>query len=332
MHYFDTRSSKLWGIIGLMLSLVMVIITALFMGPSRMSAVTIYDALLGQGTETASHILWHIRIPRILLGIAVGGGLSLCGLLLQTVFRNPLVEPYTLGISGGAALGAGVLFLFPVSMLGIWSLPVFGFLGALAMMGLIYCMTPKQMDIHRLLLTGIMMSVMSGAILVCLMAMASPQEMSRLIFWLMGHLDESHIPTILVVLSLSVLGLIYAYSMAMPLNALLLGRQEADYLGLSTQRLYLSIFIVASFVTGACVSVAGIIGFVGLLVPHVIRLLFGYDHRFLLIATFVMGAVFLVSSDILARIIVPSMPLPVGVITGIVGGLGFIFLLYKQKR
>lgn len=288
--------------------------------------------MAGPGTAEFS-ILASIRLPRIMLGLAVGGALSLAGTILQGMFRNPLVEPYTLGISGGASLGVCVNILFHFhAALGIISYPLSGFTGACLVIFLVYGLNRNAHHVrsNRMLLTGVMISYVASSLVMLLMALAHSDDLSNIVLWIMGSLDETQVSLIRIAGVGSLAGLAVAYGFCMDLNALALGDEEAANLGINTARSKKVLFVTASFLTGICVSVAGIIMFVGLIVPHFVRMATGPDHRILLGASFLAGAGFLVLCDVIARTVIAPLELPVGVITGIIGGLLFIWALSRR--
>ena len=310
-------------------------ILALCTGSAGIPPARIPEILMAGPGSAEFSIITGIRLPRILLGMAVGGSLSLAGTLLQGMFRNPLVEPYTLGISGGASLGvcANILFKFH-AVLGIISYPLSGFAGACLVIFLVYGLNRNSHHVrsNRMLLTGVMISYVASSLVMLLMALAHSDDLSNIVLWIMGSLDETHTALIRAACLGSLAGLFIAYLFCMDLNALALGDEEAANLGVNTARSKKILFITASFLTGLSVSVAGIIMFVGLIVPHFIRMLTGPDHRILLGASFLAGAAFLTLSDVIARMVIAPMELPVGVITGIIGGLLFIWALSRKGR
>lgn len=297
--------------------------------------ITKIPSIILQGKGTIEHtILFDVRLPRILLGLAVGGALSLAGVMLQGMFRNPLVEPYTLGISGGAALGVCLSIVLRLgARFGVWSLPVSGFLGAgTAILSVYFLSTRKYvLNIRDLLLTGVMISFICSSLVMLLMAVSRVEDLHGIIFWIMGSLEEPNplLIRLAIVVSFSSLGISYFF--CLDLNALSLGEEEAVHLGVNVESTKRLLFLLASVVTGLSVSVAGVIGFVGLVVPHFMRLFLGSDHRILLAASFLCGGAFLVFCDTLARTIIAPMELPVGVITGILGGILFVYALSKKK-
>jgi len=286
----------------------------------------------GRGTPEYA-ILFEVRLPRIFLGLAVGGGLAIAGVVLQGMFRNPLVEPYTLGISGGAALGVALHMVAGGAVgLGLFSLPVSGFLGAVGVMIVVYYLSTRGgiIKLSRLLLIGVMVSFIASSLIMLIMALTKVEDLHGIIFWIMGSLQEPNSSLIRAILLISLVGLIIALFYAVDLNALSLGEEEAFHLGVEVERVKKVLFLLASFITGCCVSVTGIIGFVGLVVPHLMRLVVGGDHRILLVTSYLSGAIFLILCDTLARVVLAPTELPVGVITGLVGGGLFIYALSRR--
>ena len=322
----------LWVLLFLGLLLV-VGLFSLSVGSTGFSMREIFLSLSMEGS-VAHSIVFQLRLPRILLGFAVGGALSLAGVILQGLFRNPLVEPYTLGISGGAALGVSLGMVLRLHrVLGLFFLPLSGFLGAVVVIVMVYSLSTKRgvLRIQGLLLTGVMVSFISSSLIMLIMAISRVEDLHSIIFWIMGFLGETDWWMVEVMGAVALAGLVLSYFFALDLNALALGEEQARYLGVEVERSKKLLFLLASVLTGLCVSSAGIIGFVGLVVPHFVRILVGQDHRILLVASFLCGAGFLVLCDTLARTVIAPMELPVGVITGIVGGILFIYALTKKQ-
>ncbi|WP_457553031.1 FecCD family ABC transporter permease [Desulfobacula sp.] len=330
------RKIKKWLIILALLMglLILVSLLSLCTGSAGIKFKDIPHILFyGQGSADRS-ILVGIRLPRIILGLSIGGALSLAGALLQGVFKNPLVEPYTLGISGGASLGVCINILFKFySKIGIIAYPLSGFIGASLVIILVYNLNTKTQHIksNRMLLTGVMISYVASSLVMLLMAISKTDDLQNIVLWIMGSLDEPNIILIKMTFFGSLAGLVASYFFCFDLNALLLGEEEAANLGVNTARTKKIIFIIASFLTGLSVSVAGVIMFAGLIVPHFMRMIAGPDHRILLISSFLAGAAFLVLCDVVARIVISPLELPVGVITGIIGGIVFIWALSREK-
>lgn len=309
-------------------------IFSLSVGPATIPAKKIIAIILeGKGTAEYS-IICDIRLPRILLGFAIGGALALAGVILQGMFRNPLVEPYTLGISGGAALGVCCNMVLGLHVVfGIISLPLFGFAGAVMVIVSVHSLSVKRgiLKIQDLLLTGVMLSFISSSLIMLIMSLSRTEDLHSIVFWIMGSLQEPNTFLIKLIFWVSILGLAISCFFCLDLNAFSQGEEDARHLGVNVERAKRMLFLLASLLTGACVSVAGIIGFVGLVVPHFVRMFVGRDHRILLVSSFLCGGSFLIFCDTLARIIVMPMELPVGVITGIFGGILFVYALTKRR-
>jgi len=330
------RKIKKWLIVLILLviSLVFVSVLALVTGSSKIPLKDIFDILLN-GEETASYyILTGLRLPRIILAIGVGGSLGVAGALLQGMFRNPLVEPYTLGISGGASLGVCLTIIFGLhAKIGVIAYPVSGFIGAGLVIIVVYTLSLRggALKPDSMLLTGVMISFVSSSLVMLLMAISKSDDLHNIVFWIMGSLDEPDLTLIKLVSAGSMLGLLISLFHCHSLNALALGEEQATFLGIDTARTKKILFITASMLTGLSVSVSGIIMFVGLIVPHFMRMVVGSDYRILIISSFLGGAVFLILCDLFARTIINPLELPVGVITGIIGGIVFIYVLGKKQ-
>lgn len=302
--------------------LIVISLFALCLGPAR---IPLSNILHPEGVDQT--ILFKIRLPRIILGFVVGAALSVAGVIFQGMFRNPLVEPYTLGVSGGAALGVSLAIIA-----GFKVLPLAGFLGALGAISLVYFIASRQgyLRISMLLLTGVMISFIASAIILLIMSLLSEHQLHGIIFWIMGSLEESN-PSFIKLVSLIILvGIAITFLFSRDLNVLSLGEEEALHLGVNVERTKRTLFALGSLIAGVAVSVSGIIGFVGLLIPHFMRLLVGPDHKILLPTSFLAGGIFLIASDTVARTIISPLELPVGVITGIVGGTLFIYFLTRK--
>jgi len=323
----------IWALI-LIILLIIVSAVSLSLGSSEISLKDIFFALKNHNSIEYD-ILIKTRLPRILLGLAIGGSLSICGAILQAIFRNPLVEPYTLGISGGAGLGVSIAVFFKINLLfsGL-TLTLSGFIGAffICMILFIIKMRVGFKNINQILLTGVMLSFISSSMILFILAVSNSMDLQAIIYWMMGSLDEPDTNIIYVCLISSIVILIVSFIFTRHLNALQLGEEEALNLGINTEAVKKILFILTSIITGLSVSIAGIIGFVGLIVPHFVRLLISKDYRLILILSFLSGAIFLIICDTIARTIISPIELPVGVITGILGGLLFINTLMKRQK
>ena len=325
-----------WLIIlaGLLVLLIASVVLSLSVGEMNLGFSDIFRIFKGPHNSMEYTIISQIRFPRVLLGIAVGGALSLSGVLLQGVYRNPLVEPYTLGISGGASLGVAIAIVFGLHQLfGSFVLPLSGFIGAFLIIFLVYSISSRngRINIQSMLLTGVMISFIASSSMMLLMATTNAENLHGIIFWIMGSLDEPDMSLIYTTLILAVVSLVGSYFFVQPLNALRLGEEKAKHLGINTDTTIKLLFLLASLLAGVCVAVAGVIGFVGLIIPHLMRLLVGSDYRILLVSSFLSGSIFLVLSDIIARNIISPNELPIGVITGIVGGIVFLLMMSRSS-
>jgi iron complex transport system permease protein len=325
----------LFTLLVLIMILLAVSAFSLSLGPAGMHPGTIVRLLLGgRGTATDYAILFDIRLPRILLGFAVGGSLSLAGVVLQAMFRNPLVEPYTLGISGGAALGVALgTILGQTGLLGSYSLPAFGFLGAsCVILFLSIGINRSVLNLQGLLLTGVMISFISSSAVLLIMSISRIEDLHGILFWIIGSLGETDWLPVRLALLAAFSGLIVVYFFCFDLNALSLGEEDALHLGVNVERTKRVLLLLASFLTGLSVSLAGAIGFVGLVVPHFVRMFAGTDHRILLASSFVSGAIFLIFCDAVAKSVAQPAELPVGVVTGLVGGVLFIYAMTRRAN
>ncbi|MDR0765308.1 MAG: iron ABC transporter permease [Odoribacteraceae bacterium] len=330
------RSRVSWIVIllSLLALLVASVVAALCVGEVYFTPGEVARRVIAPGDDVTSRVLLQLRLPRVLLGCAVGGALGLSGAILQGVFRNPLVEPYTLGISGGASVGVSLAIVLSLrDAWGGFTLPLAGFAGALVTVLLVQGLGTRRGNrrVESLLLTGVMISFISASLVMLLMATARSEDLHGIIFWIMGALNETDGRLIRLVGVAAVAALLLAYLHAPALNAMRLGMEPARQLGVNTGRHVTTLFLLASLLTGACVSVAGLIGFVGLVVPRLASRVAGGDYRVLLPAAFLGGAAFLVLSDIVARVIIAPLELPIGVITGIAGGVIFIVISRATK-
>lgn len=285
-------------------------------------------------------VLESIRAPRIVLAILVGSVLAISGAAMQGLFRNPLADPALIGISSGATLAAVAVIVLEATVLyefsqwaGLYSLPIAAFAGGFVATWLVYhfATVGGRPDISSLLLAGIAINALAGSATGLLIYLADDEQLRTITFWTMGSLSGASWPQLLAASPFFLITLICLPFVSRALNAMLLGEAEAAHLGFSVQQIKtITIFLVALGV-GATVSFAGIIGFVGLVVPHLLRLWFGPDHRSLLPCSAILGAILLLAADLLARTVVMPAELPIGIITGILGGPFFLWLLRCQK-
>jgi iron complex transport system permease protein len=326
--------------------LLIVVVIALKLGAVPVSlyglGLDLLHLLLRKTSELSSNydmIVLDIRLPRILLSIVVGAALGVAGTSFQALLRNPLADPYILGASGGASLGAILTLIaepylaLPLAFAALVT-PVGAFLGAAATIAAVYFLGRRegQIDSTTLLLAGIVSgSFLSAIIMFLISTLASRGDLRGMLFWLMGDLSVALQPSVRWVLGIGVLVAIgVIYTTASDLNLLLNGEKEAMHLGVDVRRVRLVVYIAASLLTGLAVSVSGSIGYVGLLVPHVMRMIFGSDHRILIPTSALGGAIAVVIADTLARTVVAPSELPVGAMTALAGAPLFIYLLRRQ--
>ena len=315
-------------------------VVSLGFGPARVPVDVVWQILLnklfGIGDKNWSagqeHIVWLIRVPRMLLGALVGAGLALIGAVLQAVTRNPLADPHLLGVTSGATLGAVIVVLHVGEIVGLLTLPIAAFIGALLSMLLVLAIASRQgrLDSDRLLLCGVAVSFVMMAVANTLLFLGDHRASSAVLFWMLGGLGLARWELLAVPSAVVLLGLFLLLGMARPLNALMAGEQTAVTLGLNARNVRLKVFLIASLMTGVLVAISGSIGFVGLMIPHIARRLVGAEHRRLLPVSALLGSVFLVWVDVAARTLIAPEDLPIGVATAAIGGLFFIGLMRKR--
>lgn len=288
--------------------------------------------------QTEEVIILQIRMPRVLAGVLVGAALAGSGVTFQAIFRNPMADPYVLGVSAGAAAGgaSAILLGFGGSLLGSNAISLVAWLGALSASFLVYSIgrVGGRTPVMALLLSGIAVSVFLSAVVTLLIVLSNPytSELQVLIFWLLGSVANTSWAEIWTALPPIVIGLSLIIVLSRQLNVMLLGEEEAAHLGIETEVLKRRALILVSIVTASAVAIGGIIGFVGLMIPHIMRILVGPDHRILLPASIMVGAIYLTFFDALARVIYSPAEFPVGVLTALAGGPFFIYLLKKKMR
>ncbi|MGH8713033.1 MAG: FecCD family ABC transporter permease [Casimicrobiaceae bacterium] len=301
---------------------------ALGVGSVALDPATVLRALAGGGDAMARTIVQQLRLPRALAAFATGGSLAMAGALLQVLLRNPLADPYVLGVSGGAAVGALAAMLLGAAA---WLIPAGAFAGALASTVLVFALARGSgaWSPTRLLLTGVIVAAGWGAMVALLLSLAPEAQLRGMLFWLIGDLSAP--PAAWTPLLVLVLALIVALPFARDLNALVRGEAVAAALGVSIARLPWLIFALAALLTAVAVTTAGAIGFVGLIVPHAVRLVLGNDQRTLLPASALAGGAMLLIADTLARQLAAPAQLPVGVVTALIGVPVFLILLRRER-
>jgi len=287
-------------------------------------------------SESSSNqmIIWLHRFPRVIAALLLGAGLAASGAVLQGLLRNPLAEPYTLGISGGAALGVTTAMILLPPVFSSWTFPLAAFAGAFLAVGFVYLIAASQrFSVIGMVLAGVILSFIFSSIVLLIFTLANPLQVQSAFFWLIGNLTGDKTEIVKVIPFFILPSIIIVYLFGRELDAMSLGDEKAMHLGVSATQTRRLLFIITSLLVGACIATAGMIGFVGLIIPHLMRLIIGPKHRPLIIASALAGASFLVICDTLARTVLSryGQELPVGVITGIVGGLFFIGFLIRKK-
>src|SRR6266511_2839250 len=307
-----------WGLLGLVAVLALVL--SVVLGP----------AAVPFGELLRSDIVWNLRAPRALLAFLVGGSLGVAGAGLQALVRNPLADPFLLGLSGGAGLGA--VLAIALHLPGPWALPIAAFLGALAALGLVYrlgLVGGASLDPRILLLGGVAIGAFAAAITTAIVSLADAAELRNAFLWLWGGLSAASWDSVLLVALYAPIPLAVLFAASRPLDLLALGEESAGYLGADVDAVKRRVYLAASLLTAAAVAVSGVIGFVGLVVPHIARLTWGHRHRALLPAAFIGGGALLAIADTLARTVVAPRELPVGVVTALIGVPVFALLLRR---
>lgn len=322
-------SSLLPRLVVLFCLALVVLVLGLLLGSVNLPLKSIAAVLTGQGSPLHQMLILELRLPRVLAAFATGGLLAVAGALMQVLLRNPLADPYILGLSGGAAVAA---LLAMLAGLGIFWVSSAAFAGALFSTFLVFGLAygSGQSSATRLLLTGVVVASGWGALISFLLATSQAHQLPGMLYWLMG--DLSHAPSPVIPWIALVLVLLLLIPLGRTLNVLARGALQAAALGVSVQKVELIVFGLAALLTAIAVTVAGSIGFVGLIVPHLMRMVFGFDQRILLPASALAGGSLLVLADTLARIVIAPQQLPVGVITALLGVPVFLFLLYRTNR
>lgn len=291
-------------------------------------------ALLGKGTETHEIIVWKMNLPRVTMACLVGSGLGIAGATMQALFRNPMASPYILGLSSGASLGAAVALTFPITILPqMLMIPLLAFLSCMATLFLVYNISHVggRVPTETLLLAGIAVGALLSA-LVSLLTYMAGEQMAGIVYWTMGNLTNAKWDNIMVVGPLIFAGCMIMISSSRDLNAMMLGDAHAQDLGVEVKKVRLQLLVASALVTAAAVAFVGVIGFVGLVVPHILRILLGPNNRVLLPASIVGGATFVLMCDFISRVIAPKIGiLPIGIVTALIGAPYFIYLLRRRR-
>lgn len=278
--------------------------------------------------------LWAIRFPRVAMAALVGAGLAISGLLMQAIFGNPLAEPGVIGISSGAAVGAGLSIVFGLTLFGQWTTAVLAFAAGLVATLLVYFMSRAdgRTEVVTLVLTGIAINAIAGAAIALLTFLGDTQSREQIVFWQLGSLAGSRWSQVAIVAPVLAIGMIIAYLVARKLDLLALGERNARHLGVNVEALRIGVIVLVALLVGASVAFAGIIAFVGLVIPHLMRMILGPAHLPLVTASALGGALLLTLADLGARTLVPMADLPIGMLTSLVGGPFFFWLLRRTRK
>lgn len=326
----------------LMPSMLLSITLAVVIGPVDIAPLTVWEIAFGKVTgaegdwsNAQANIVWLIRFPRVLLAGVVGGGLAVIGVVMQAITRNPLADPFLLGISSGAALGAvSVLLLGIFAGLGIYALSVGAFLGALLAFVLVFSLAVQHGRLlpTRMILAGVAVSFMFSAVTSFItLSDESSGAARRVLFWMLGGLSGTQWEDLTLPALALALGIIYLLAQSRALNALINGDETATTLGIDVHRLRRHLLVITSLLTGVIIAVSGAIGFVGLMMPHIVRLIVGTDHRRVLPVSLLAGAVYLIWVDVMARTLFAPEEIPVGIITSLCGAPFFLWLMRRSK-
>ncbi|ODU78829.1 MAG: heme ABC transporter permease [Microbacterium sp. SCN 71-21] len=295
----------------------------------------LWHALSGHAAPSpAAGVVTSVRLPRIVLGVLVGAALAVSGVAMQAIFGNPLADAGVVGVSSGAALGAAASLTFGLSVLGTWTTPALAFVGGLAAVLAVYAISRSggRTEVVTLLLTGIAINAIGGAGLALLTFLGTSSTREQIVFWQLGSLNGALWSSIALVAPLVIAGVVATIVVARRLDLLALGERTARHLGVRVEALRLFVIVVVAVLVCAAVSFAGIIGFVGLVVPHLMRMLIGPGHLRLTVASALGGALLLAIADLIARTAVPLADLPIGMLTALVGGPFFLWLLVRTRR
>lgn len=344
---YRRRERRVWvGLVGLLVAAVGtgLAVGAVPISPGQVLAILAepLGASLPWAYESRQALVMKaIRLPRVLLGVGVGGGLAVSGAVMQGLFRNPLADPSLIGVSSGAALAAVVTIVLGSTVFGGWGaslgavmLPLAAFVGGVAATVIVYRLgtTNGETSVATMLLAGIAINALAGAGTGLMMFIADDDQLRDLTFWTLGSLGGATWTELAVVGPCLLGGMVAAPFLARPLNALLLGEGEAYHLGIEIERVKKLVVLLAALVVGAAVAVSGVIGFIGLVVPHLIRLAVGPDHRILIPGSAILGGALLLGADVLARTIVAPAELPIGIVTALVGAPFFLYLLLRDRK
>ena len=329
----STTGAAALRVAGLLLLLGAAMVLAVRLGAVSLSLREVVDGVLGRGDPTTVTIVRQLRLPRAVQAALVGAALAVSGTTFQALVRNPLAEPYLLGVSSGAAVGTVAAVVLGLATAAAWVIPVAAFAGALVAIALVFRIAygvGRVLDTRVLLLSGVVVAAFFNALILLLLTFSDIESFRSAVFWMMGSHAGATWGNVLVLLGYVAPAAIVLAALARPLDLLALGEQTAAYLGTHVERTKLVAYALASLLAAAAVAVSGVIGFVGLVVPHIARMLWGSSHRTLLPNAALLGASFLVLADLLARLVARPVELPIGVVTAFLGVPFFVWLLRQR--
>lgn len=331
-------------ILTILISLVIIVlgvaIGSVFVSPADIMSI-IGNKLFGSALRvdiapTSVTIIWNLRLPRALLAFIVGAGLSVSGAMMQSILRNPLASSYTLGVSSGASLGAGLVLLMGASLpiMTMFSLPIMGFICGLATIFLVMGLSSRlghNLENNTIILTGMVISLFTNAIVTVLLALKK-EQMERLIYWQMGSFSLKDWSAVWVLAPVTLIGILFICLRSHELDMLTFGEDQALTMGVNIKRVKWSLLITSAVLTGSAVSFVGVIGFVDLIAPHIVRKIFGASHRLLIPMTALFGGAFMVLCDLAARSLIPARELPVGAVTALLGAPFFAYIYFGRSK
>ncbi len=335
VELFRKRSVK-WTITltGLCVLLFLAMMLSLSRGALDISFMGLLDILFGGGTDIENRVVWQLRFPRVVMAMFVGAGLAVSGVAMQGLFRNPMASPFILGLSSGAAFGAALAMVFGITLLpGYLAIPSMAFAFCLLTLFIVYniARVGGRVPVETLLLAGIAVGAFFSA-LVNLMTYLAGEELQGIVFWMMGDLTQFGWENIYIVIPMVLIGATIVMYYSRDLNAMMLGDNHAQNLGIEVAKVRIHLLVACAMATAAAVAFVGIIGFVGLVIPHVMRLIVGPDHRILVPTSIFAGAIFLILADVLARWVLAPQVLPIGIITALIGAPYFVYLLRRRRK
>jgi iron complex transport system permease protein len=342
--YLAGRRRRIISMIVLAIVLLLIIVVATTIGSVHIPLGTTFKVILDKlpgidiahtWTAGTGTIIFDVRLPRVLLAGIVGAALAVAGATYQGLFRNPLADPYLIGVAQGASLGAVIGFLLPVAwhLTAVGIIPVFAFTGAILATAVVYLLARvgKTLPVTTLILSGVALSALLSSV-VSYLVISSNDQMHSILFWMMGSFSMSQWSEVGIVLPYVTVGIAVIVIFARLLNVMQLDEEQAQQLGVNVEKYKIVLLAAATLITAASVSFVGTIGFVGIIIPHAVRLIWGADHRSLLPLSILTGAVFMIGADLLSRTVLAPKEIPIGVITAICGAPFFLYLLRKRKK